>query len=82
MKENIKEKAAYFFTCKKDGFTKEQEIEFNSWINENIEHKKAYENVQRVQQMFLSLSKDTKEKVSQEVHQGIKRERILEKHNF
>ncbi|WP_152020018.1 FecR family protein [Aliarcobacter butzleri] len=82
MKENIKEKAAYFFTCKKDGFTKEQEIEFNSWIDENIEHKKAYENVQRVQQMFLSLSKDTKEKISQEVHQGIKRERIFRKTQF
>ena len=82
MKENIKEKAAYSFTCKKDGFTKEQEIEFNSWIDENIEHKKAYENVQRVQQMFLSLSKDTKEKVSQEVHQGIKRERIFRKTQF
>ncbi|WP_228255615.1 FecR family protein [Aliarcobacter butzleri] len=32
--------------------------------------------------MFLSLSKDTKEKISQEVHQGIKREKIFRKTQF
>lgn len=79
MKENIKEKAAYFFICKKDGFTKEQEIEFHLWINENIEHKKAYESVQRVQQLFSSLSKDTKERISRKVHQEIREEKLLKK---
>ncbi|WP_419671552.1 hypothetical protein [Aliarcobacter butzleri] len=31
---------------------------------------------------FFTLSKDTKEKISQEVHQGIKEKEFLEKHNF
>lgn len=34
MKETIEEKAAYFFTCKKDGFIENQELEFKSWIEE------------------------------------------------
>ncbi|MCT7911243.1 FecR domain-containing protein [Arcobacter lacus] len=79
MNENIQEKAAYFFTCKKDGFTKSQELEFNTWINENIEHKKAFEKVERLQLLYSSLSKNIKDKISQEVHQEIKSEKSFKK---
>ncbi|QKF73334.1 sigma factor regulatory protein, FecR family [Aliarcobacter faecis] len=82
MKESIEEKAAYFFTCKKDGFTKNQEKEFLFWIDENIEHKKAFEKLERLQLLCSSLSKSTKERISQEVHQSIKSRKALKKTNL
>lgn len=82
MKESIEEKAAYFFTCKKDGFTKNQEKEFLYWIDENIEHKKAFEKLERLQLLYSSLSKNTKERISQEVHQNIKSRKTLKKTNL
>lgn len=82
MKESIEEKAAYFFTCKKDGFTKNQEKEFLFWIDENIEHKKAFEKLERLQLLYSSLSKNTKERISQEVHQNIKSRKTLKKTNL
>lgn len=82
MKESIEEKAAYFFTCKKDGFTKNQEKEFLFWIDENIEHKKAFEKLERLQLLYSSLSKSTKERISQEVHQDIKSRKALKKTNL
>ena len=82
MKESIEEKAAYFFTCKKDGFTKTQELEFQIWIKENIEHKKAFEKVEMLQSLYLSLPSDIKSKISQEVHRNIKSRNSLRKSNF
>ena len=82
MKESIEEKAAYFFTCKKDGFTKTQELEFQIWIKENIEHKKAFEKVEMLQSPYLSLPSDIKSKISQEVHRNIKSRNSLRKSNF
>ncbi|RBQ27144.1 FecR family protein [Arcobacter sp. CECT 9188] len=81
MKETIEEKAAYFFTCKKDGFIENQELEFKSWIEERVEHKKAFEKVERLQSLYSSLSKDIKSKISQEVHQNIKSRKNLKKTN-
>ena len=81
MKESIEEKAAYFFTCKKDGFTKTQELEFQIWIKENIEHKKAFEKVEMLQSLYLSLPSDIKSKISQEVHRNIKPRNSLRKSN-
>src|SRR5574344_1122464 len=82
MKESIEEKAAYFFTCKKDGFTKTQELEFQIWIKENIEHKKAFEKVEMLQSLYLSLPSDIKSKISQEVHRNIKSRNSLRNSNF
>ena len=82
MKESIEEKAAYFFTCKKDGFTKTQELEFQIWIKENIEHKKAFEKVEMLQSLYLSLPSDIKSKISQKVHRNIKSRNSLRKSNF
>lgn len=82
MKESIEEKAAYFFTCKKDGFTKNQEKEFQTWIEESIEHKKAFEKIEKLQSLFSSLPKDTKSKISQEIHQNIKSRNSFRKFNF
>ncbi|QKF58242.1 FecR family protein [Aliarcobacter lanthieri] len=82
MKETIEEKAAYFFTCKKDGFIENQELEFKSWTEENVAHKKAFEKVERLQSLYSSLSKDIKSKISQEVHQNIKSRNSLKKSNF
>ncbi|MCT7523708.1 FecR domain-containing protein [Aliarcobacter cryaerophilus] len=82
MKESIEEKAAYFFTCKKDGFTKTQELEFQIWIKENIEHKKAFEKVEMLKSLYLSLPSDIKSKISQEVHRNIKSRNSLRKSNF
>lgn len=81
-KEYIQEKAAYFFTCKKDGFSKSQEIEFDSWISENIEHKKAFEKIEKLQFLYSSLSQNLKNEISKEVHQEIKKERSLKKLRF
>ena len=81
-KEYIQEKAAYFFTCKKDGFNKNQEIEFDSWIAENIEHKKAFEKIEKLQFLYSSLSSNLKDEISKEVHQEIKKERSLKKLRF
>lgn len=81
-KEYIQEKAAYFFTCKKDGFNKNQEIEFDSWIAENIEHKKAFEKIEKLQFLYSSLSSNLKDEISEEVHQEIKKERSLKKLRF
>lgn len=81
-KEYIQEKAAYFFTCKKDGFSKSQEIEFDSWIAENIEHKKAFEKIEKLQFLYSSLSSNLKDEISKEVHQEIKKERSLKKLRF
>src|SRR5574344_1913672 len=82
MKESIEEKAAYFFTCKKDGFTKTQELEFQIWIKENIEHKKAFEKVEMLQSLYLSLRSDIESKISQEVHLNINGRNRLRKSNF
>lgn len=81
-KEYIQEKAAYFFTCKKDGFSKSQEIEFDSWITENIEHKKAFEKIEKLQFLYSSLSQNLKDEISKEVYQEIKKERSLRKLRF
>lgn len=81
-KEYIQEKAAYFFTCKKDGFSKSQEIEFDSWITENIEHKKAFEKIEKLQFLYSSLSQNLKDEISKEVYQEIKKERSLKKLRF
>lgn len=81
-KEYIQEKAAYFFTCKKDGFSKSQEIEFDSWITENIEHKKAFEKIKKLQFLYSSLSQNLKDEISKEVYQEIKKERSLRKLRF
>ncbi|RBQ31741.1 siderophore-interacting protein [Arcobacter sp. FW59] len=82
MIKSIEEQAAYFFTCKKDGFTRNQELEFKTWIEESIEHKKAFEKVEKLQSLFSSLPKNIKSNISQKVHQDIKNRKRFRKENL
>lgn len=81
-KEIIKEKASYFFTCQKDGFTKDQKQEFEFWINENNQHKIAFENVKKLDLLYSSISKNIKEDISKEVHQDIQKAKSFKKLKF
>jgi len=73
--KNIKQTAAYYLSCMKDDFSEEKEKEFNIWINESIEHKKAFDNLQKLHSLYKSISQDIKSDISKEVEEEIKREK-------
>ncbi|CAM3400967.1 FecR family protein [Arcobacter aquimarinus] len=74
----IKEEAIYWIACEKEGFDKNQKIEFENWIREEL-HQKIYNRMKFVHQMAKSLSKENKENLSDNVHFEIRKERFSKK---
>ena len=58
MKDKIKEKAIHWVACKKEGLTFEQEKEFESWLKEDEEHQKAFEEANLVYSIFQNIPKN------------------------
>jgi transmembrane sensor len=82
MKTTLQNQASYFFTCKKEGFTPEQQGAFEAWYAQSPEHQKAFENVQKMASLYATLSKNVKDEIVQSVHQEIKREAIFRRNRY
>lgn len=79
MKQSIEDKAAFFLSCKREGFSKEEEKEFKAWLEESSEHKKTFERLENLEKLYFSLSKNLKTKISEEIYQDIENRKILKK---
>ncbi len=79
-KLNKNEKAAYFLSCKNDGFSPTQKEEFDTWINTSAENKLAFEKAQNMQNLYKSLSANIKDELVKEVKEEIKRDSIFRKY--
>ena len=82
MKSTLQDQASYFFTCMKDGFTHEQKVAFEAWLNESDAHQNAFEKVKRLEQLYRSLSPHMKDKMVQSVHQEIKRDACFKRNRY
>lgn len=78
MAENILKEARHWLSCFQEGQNIYEDKEFLSWI-ENDENKKIFEEEKRFRQMFSSLPKEYKEKLSNQVKEELKREKFLNK---
>lgn len=74
----IKEEAIYWLACEKEGLEKNQKIEFENWIKDEI-NKKIYNRMKFVHQMAKSISKENAQNLSDKVHLEIRKEKFLNK---
>jgi len=78
--KQIEEKAAYYLTCQREGFTLEQKKELASWLFENEAHQKAFNKMQKTQALFLSLDENCKQQLLSEIHAEIANISLWEKY--
>ena len=79
MKDNIKDKAIYWVTCQKEGLTLQEKEELNLWLESNIEHKKAFDEVKNIHNIFQNIPKDYSQTLSNKAHYGAKKIKFVEK---
>ncbi|QDF28018.1 FecR family protein [Halarcobacter anaerophilus] len=77
--KQIDKAAAYWFACNKEGFTPNQKIDFEKWLNEDKENKKAYEDLNKIEALCQCLNEDYLENLMDEVQKGAKKTKIFEK---
>ncbi|RXK13226.1 siderophore-interacting protein [Halarcobacter mediterraneus] len=76
--EKIEEQAVNWYNCNKEGLTPKQKKDFNNWLNENTEHKKAYDSLNKLQTLYNSLEDEYLEELADEAIKGAKKTKILE----
>lgn len=79
MKDKIKDKAIHWVACKKEGLTFEQEKEFESWLKEDEEHKKAFEEANLVYSIFQNIPKNHTQTLSKNALKEAKKIKFIEK---
>lgn len=79
MKDNIKDKAIYWVTCQKEGLTLQEKEELNLWLESNIEHKKAFDEIKNIHNIFENIPKDYSQTLSNKAHYGAKKIKFVEK---
>ncbi|MDN5095502.1 FecR family protein [Aliarcobacter butzleri] len=79
MKDKIKDKAIHWVACKKEGLTFEQEKEFESWLKEDEEHQKAFEEANLVYSIFQNIPKNHTQTLSKNALKEAKKIKFIEK---
>lgn len=79
MKDKIKDKAIHWVACKKEGLTSNQEIELEKWLEEDKEHKKAFEEASLIYDIFQNIPKNHTRELSKKAHKEAKKIKFIEK---
>lgn len=75
--KRIDNEASYWYSCNKDGLSLSQEKLFSTWIEETIEHKKAYDTIGKIEDICSSFDDEYLNNLEQEALSTAKRSRIF-----
>lgn len=75
--EKIDNEASYWYSCNKEGLSSWQKFFFTRWIEENIEHKKAYDTIGKIENICSSFDDEYLNNLEQEVLSSSKRSKIF-----
>lgn len=74
----IEQQATLWLIKEKDGLSKIEQNELNSWLNDNTDHQNAYDFNKMLQTSFQTLPSDMLEELSTKTNKGASRTKIIE----
>ncbi|NQY24298.1 MAG: FecR domain-containing protein [Campylobacteraceae bacterium] len=75
--EKLENEASYWYSCNKEGLSLSQEKLFLRWINADIEHKKNYDSITKIENICASFDDEYLNNLEQEVLLTAKRSKIF-----
>ena len=79
LKNSIKDEAIYWVTCEKEGLNNQQKSDFEAWIKQNNEHKKAFDEAKNIYTIFQNIPTNYAQNLSNKAHKGAKKIKFFEK---
>lgn len=75
--KKLENEASYWYSCNKEGLTSLQKKLFTTWIETDIEHKKAYDSIAKLENICSSFDDEYLNNLEQEVLSTAKRLKIF-----